>query len=124
MNKKDKILFSVFITAFLLLALFFACNAHADKLTLPFGCYPRELQAKFEEYDIKLDLDGADRTYDSWGYLHNEGNKFTLYSYRSATLDDMEIINEICHEHWGRNRDLIGGTRVKPSPWWKRLFRR
>lgn len=75
--------------------LFFASSVFADKLMIPFDCYPLELQAKFAEHGLKLDLNGIERTEDSWGFLINEGSRFIIYTYQPITSEELTLIMEI-----------------------------
>lgn len=70
-------------------------NVYCDILTVPFDCYPKEIQVLFAETDRKLDLDRNERTRDSWGFLINEGQKFTIHTYCPATDDDFTTITDI-----------------------------
>jgi hypothetical protein len=69
--------------------------AVADEFRIPISCYPIDLQRKFEERGRKLDLITDRRTPESWGYLLNRGSAFTIFTYRSATKEDLELILEI-----------------------------
>ena len=83
----------------LLLTMCLSVNiAFADKLQIPFSCYPKKVQAVFMEYGLKLDLDGNDRTPESWGFLKNEGSEFWLYTYRGVTTEELEFIRDIMWE--------------------------
>ena len=73
-------------------------ESYPDELKFPFSVYPRKLQAEFAEYDRKLDLNGNDRTEDSWGFVENKGTSFIIYTYHSATKEDFKIIREILLE--------------------------
>ena len=85
------------ISLFLILFLF--CNlALADELLISFSCYPKLLQERFAEVNLKLDLDGNDRTKDSWGYLKNEGAGYIIYTYRSATKEELSLVLKIARE--------------------------
>ena len=79
----------------LIILLLIANTAFCDKFIIPFSCYPEELQKEFAEYDRKLDLDGKDRTEDSWGFIFNEGSQYIIYTYKSATMEDLDIMKEI-----------------------------
>jgi len=72
--------------------------AFADKFIIPFSIYPKELQAKFKEHNIKLDLSGNDRTEDSFGFIKNEGTSYTIYTYFNATDEEMNLILDILME--------------------------
>ena len=80
-----------------LLLIMCASACFADKLIIQRDCYPRELQAEFLERGYVLDLNGIDRTKESWGFIENEGNQYMLYTYKSVTdkelTDILEIIN-------------------------------
>ena len=67
----------------------------ADKLKIPYSCYPKEIQANFLDIGRKLDLSGNDRTRDSWGFLVNEGSEFTIYTYKGATEEDLKAVMDI-----------------------------
>ena len=44
------------------------------------------------------DLDGNDRTRESWGFLKNEGNKFVIFTYRNCSPQELQTILEIIME--------------------------
>lgn len=79
----------------LLFLIIFSFTAKSDELQVPYSCYPRELQAKFAEYDVKLDLSANDRTKDSWGFLKSKGSKYSIFTYESATEEDFNLIMRI-----------------------------
>ena len=70
----------------------------ADELQIPFSAWPKEIQIAFAETGRKLDLSGNDRTEDSWGFIENKGSNYTLFTYRSVTKEDFEIIMKITSE--------------------------
>ena len=72
--------------------------AMADSLQIPFDCYPKQLQKAFEVYNLKLDLDGNDRTHHSWGFLRNEGDKFFIYTYKPITRKELDLVMKIIME--------------------------
>lgn len=80
---------------FILVLFLFITSAYADEFRIPFPCFPKQLQARFAEYNRKLDLDGNDRTKDSWGFIENKGTRFIIYTYYSATEEDLNIIMAI-----------------------------
>ena len=88
--------FSKLCLILIILLLPLLCSA--DEIKVPFSVYPKKLQAKFAEHDRKLDLNGNDRTEDSWGFIENKGTSFVIYTYRSATSEDFKIIREILLE--------------------------
>jgi len=77
------------------LLLMCASMAYADKLIIPFDCYPKEIQTQFAETGRKLDLSGNDRTRESWGFIVNEGSQFTIYTYKSASQEDFTVMMNI-----------------------------
>ena len=79
----------------LIIILFIAKPAFSDQLSIPFSCWPIELQAAFAEQGKKLDLSGVERTDDSWGYIENKGSEYTIYTYRATTKEDFDIISKI-----------------------------
>lgn len=70
-------------------------SAFADELQVPFSCYPKVLQELFAEKGYKLDLDGSERTPDSWGYLYNKGANYTIFTYETITEQDFIVVREI-----------------------------
>lgn len=81
----------------LIISLFYGF-AKSDELSIPFSCYPKAIQTKFLENNLKLDLDGNDRTKETWGYLKNEGAKYIIYTYRSVTKEELSIVLRIARE--------------------------
>ena len=80
---------------FIFLFLLICTLSNADEIQIPFSCWPFELQKEFSVEGIKLDLDPNKRTDDSWGYVMNKGSHFSLFTYKSATPKDFEIIKQI-----------------------------
>jgi len=79
----------------LILVLLVAQVVSADELQVPFSCWPLELQKEFAKEGIKVDLNGVQRTKDSWGYILNQGNKYTIFTYDPMNNDDFIIIQKI-----------------------------
>ena len=83
----------------ILVFLFFLLNlsiaVKADELLVPFSCWPKQLQDEFSKYDKKLDLNGDDRTKDSWGYLVNKGDTYVIFTYHPVETEEFKIIQEI-----------------------------
>lgn len=79
----------------ILVILLLPLTIFADEFRIPFSVYPKEIQAKFAEHGRKLDLNGNDRTEDSWGFIENKGTAFVIYTYRSATKKDFKVIRKI-----------------------------
>ena len=69
--------------------------ANADKLMIPYDCYPRELQQRFLENGYKLELDSTLREADSWGFLENEGSQYNIYTYKPLTDKELQDILEL-----------------------------
>ncbi|HEC64909.1 MAG TPA: hypothetical protein ENI23_06440 [bacterium] len=76
----------------LIIFLLFANLAYSDQLLIPFDCYPKEVQKQLAKTGRKLDLSGNDRTEDSWGFIENKGSVYIIYTYKSATKDDLGAI--------------------------------
>ena len=87
----------ILLVSFLLL---FASFVFGDVLRIPFDCYPLKLQARFAEYGLKLDLNGIERTEASWGFLKNEGSHFVIYTYCSASTDELNLVMEIIQSQY------------------------
>ena len=84
--------------ALILILLFITSTAGADKLRVPFDCYPKEIQKMFLARGIQLDLDGNDRTRDSWGFIQNEGASYIIYTYKAINDEELTIVREIVLE--------------------------
>jgi hypothetical protein len=67
----------------------------ADELNIPYSCFPQALQKEFKKNKLKLDLDPVKRNKKSWGYLKNEGSSYKIYTYRSATPQDLSTVYKI-----------------------------
>ena len=87
----------VIIVIFLLL---WVGNVFADKLMIPFECYPKHIQTEFAKEGLKLDLDSVSRTEDSWGYLVNEGTRFIIYTYHPVTNNELQLVMDIIQRQW------------------------
>lgn len=74
----------------ILLTTLLSVNSFAEKFTIPFSCYPKEIQKKFEERGMKLDLNGNDKTPESFGFIQNEGREFVIYTYKDLSDEDLE----------------------------------
>ena len=84
--------------------LMFSCSiALADKIEIPFQCFPKEIQKSFKQYGIKLDLSGNDRSQDSWGFIQNEGSRYNLFSYNLLTIKELELVGKIIVENLNEN---------------------
>ncbi len=78
--------------------LLLTASSYADQLDVPFSCYPKKVQAKFEEHGLRLDLSPNDREEDSWGFLQSRGSNFSIFTYRSMSKSDFERITKILGE--------------------------
>ena len=97
----------------LLVALIISLPAFADKLIIPFDCYPKQLQAAFATQGLKLDLSGVDRTDDSWGFLENQGTRFILYTYNPVQDWELKLLLEtIMQIEAKRNNEVM----IFPAP--------
>jgi hypothetical protein len=70
----------------------------ADELKIPFTCYPIQLQSEFSTEGYKLDLSGNERTPDSWGFVENRGNEYSIVTYSSVTEKDFEVVKKVTSE--------------------------
>lgn len=96
------------ITQILLILIFICGIAFSDEFIIPLSCFPKELQSKFRETGRKLDLEAYDRTEDSWGFLFSKGQEYYIYTYRSATDDDLNAIMKVCMGGYFENNNVIG----------------
>lgn len=78
--------------------MFIATSAYSDKVSIPFDTYLKLMQVEFYERGYKLDLDGNNRTKESWGFIENRGNKFNIYTYKPITVEELEMIKEVTWE--------------------------
>ncbi len=90
--KKRLALITFIIILFLITLL---TSVFAGEIRIDFTCYTKEVQKSFAYYGRKLDLNGIDRTPDSWGFLENKGTHFLIYTYKPVTQEDFEIIKWI-----------------------------
>lgn len=86
------------ILACLIVLIFLTIGAGADEFLIPFDCYPRRLQAKFAEKELKIDIPGEWRTEKSWGFIENRGQAFALYSYYPTTIEERQLVFDIIME--------------------------
>ena len=66
----------VFIMKYIIILFLFlsvSLFAYADKIQIPFSCYPKELQKVFKDNGIKLDLDGNERDKDVLNWISSKG---------------------------------------------------
>ena len=76
-----------------------------DKLHVPFSVYPKEIQKVFADKGLKLDLNGNDRTRDSWGFIDNQGSFYYIYTYENLTSDELMLVMDIIWENEGVKRE-------------------
>lgn len=76
----------------------FSLSTFADEFSIPFSVYPKQLQAKFKEHNLKLDLSGNDRTEDSFGFILNKGTSFSIFTYFNLTDEQMDVLLDILLE--------------------------
>ena len=128
---KAKKAYKTGLLTFLLTMCLLVNMAFADKLQVPFPCYPKKMQTVYAKHGIKLDLNAEDRTspawfirklyqyknakwFDkvynsrvivpykgSWGFIKSEGNCFWIYTYYSLKTEDFEFIRDIMWECLG-----------------------
>jgi len=80
---------------FIIIFLFITVNAYCDEFRIPFECYPKKVQAQFEESGKKLDLNGNDKDENSWGFIVNQGSHYTIYTYKPVTEEDLNMVMRI-----------------------------
>jgi len=78
----------------MLIILYTSC-AFADELQIPFSCYPKELQQRFADRGYKVDLSGNDRDKNSWGFIVNQGTKFSIFTYENVTQEEFMMVMEV-----------------------------
>ena len=82
------------------LIIFFTCNnGYADKVRIPFSCFPKELSVQFKEAGLSVDVKAEDRTKDSWGFIKSEGNEYTIFTYDTVSTEELELIKQVAFEH-------------------------
>ena len=86
----------IILAVFILLLLITQC--FADQLEIPKSCYPKQLQEQFLLKGLILDLPGEERTSISWALLENKGGMFVIYTYRSVTEKELQLVMEIINE--------------------------
>lgn len=82
----------------ILISILFFNIAFCDQLEIPYSCYPKILQERFADNNLKLDLSGNDRTQDSWGFIENKGTSYKIFTYRSVTPEELSLIMKIARE--------------------------
>ena len=91
---------------FTCLILLICSTAYADKIQVPFQCYPQKIQAEFQSEGLNLSLSDTIREKDTWGFLRNQGNKYEIETYYSVTLEEFDLIQQITMrvEIWQRQQ--------------------
>ena len=74
-------------------------SCFSDEIQVPFSVYPKKLQARFLEKGYKLDLNANDREENSWGFLESRGAKFSIFTYRQVTPQELNDIQKIIMEN-------------------------
>ncbi len=92
----------VLLAGFVITSVWFTTPAFSDQLIIPLSCWPIEIQQSFAKEGKKLDLSASERTKDSWGFIVSKGSSFELYTYKSATKEDFDLIQKIVFEIDGR----------------------
>lgn len=72
--------------------------ALGDEIKIGFECWPEQLQWKFAEYGLKVELSENKRENDSWAFIKNEGSRFIIYTYKPVTEEELEIIKKVIFE--------------------------
>lgn len=81
--------------AIVIMIMLLACGAaFADRIEIPFECYPKKVQSALLAKGFKVDLNGSDRSEDSWGLLENEGTRFSIITYRPITMKELQTVKE------------------------------
>ena len=75
--------------------LFITTFVFSDEIEFPFTCNVTKAQEVFKLNGMKLDLSGNEKTDDSWGYIESRGSKFILYSYKTLTREELQLIENI-----------------------------
>jgi hypothetical protein len=88
--------FGKIVVISLVIYIFILCQlVFADELQIPTSCYPKQLQSKFAERGYKIDLSANDRDGKSWGFLESKGTRFSIFTYKSVTKEELKNIQEI-----------------------------
>ena len=72
-----------------------AGNCFSDEIIVPFTTYPKEIQKRFAEHGYKVDLDGNDRTRESWAFLDNRGSELRICTYVPITQEGFDTITKV-----------------------------
>jgi hypothetical protein len=78
-----------------LIIIFFATAVYADKIIIPFSCYPKEIQKRFAEKQKKVDLSQNDREQDSWAFIRSNGSDYEICTYAPVTIEELELIKSV-----------------------------
>lgn len=81
--------------ALIIILMLIAGYAIADEIICPFTTYPREVQKRFAEHGYKVDLDGNDRTPESWAFLDNRGSELRICTYQPITKKGFDTITKV-----------------------------
>lgn len=76
-------------------ALLISSLSFADIIEIPLSCWPKELKEEFNKIGRKLDFKDDERTFNSWGFLVNEGASYKIFTYERLKKDEFRMIQEI-----------------------------
>lgn len=83
----------------ILLFLSITSFALADELQFPFTCYPKKIQEIAFKYGYIIDLESEERTKLSFGFIRNNGLKFSIFTYYPMEAKDFEATIKIINEY-------------------------
>lgn len=86
----------ILVISLLFLAMSFP--VFCDTIKIPFSCWSEELQTAFANEGKKIDLNGDERTEDSWGLIVNKGAEYEIFTYGPTSSEDLELIQRIVFE--------------------------
>ena len=69
--------------------------AYADKVHIPFTCWPIKIIKEGQKCGLKIDKNGDDRTVDSFAHIENNGSYYYIVTYESATIEELDKIKNI-----------------------------
>lgn len=76
------------------LILIISSNVYADTIQIPFECNPKQIQKDFKKIGYKLDLDGTNRSKDSFGFIVNKGTSYDIVTYKAVSMKDLKKMQE------------------------------
>lgn len=90
-------------------------TALADKVSVPFECWPQDLKERFEARGYELSLDANDKTRSTWAFLLNEGSKYHIMTYRPVKVEELNMIREVSTESYFHNTADYSTTATEVS---------